>query len=129
MIVVDASVVLEVLLETDGGRQIAPRLRAEQELHAPHLIDLEVAQVLRRYCAWGDLMEERARESLLDFRAMRIVRYPHFMLLDRIWELRHNFTAYDASYVAVAEILDAVLLTRDAALASSRSHRARVELV
>ncbi len=130
MIVVDASAVLEVLLNTRDGAGIAARLfTAGETLHAPHLLDLEVTQVLRRYARSGELTVQRGMQALEDLVDLPLVRYPHEFLLGRIWELRDNVTAYDAAYLALAEALAAPLVTRDAALASSRAHRARVELM
>ena len=130
MIVVDASAVLEVLLNTSDGIGIAARLfRAGETLHAPHLLDLEVAQVLRRFARAGALTAERGSQALEDLVDLPLVRYSHEFLLTRIWELRDHVTAYDAAYLALAEALDATLVTRDEALASSRTHRARVELI
>lgn len=129
MIVVDASAVLEVLLNTRVGARLADRLLAPGEtLHAPHLIDVEVAQVLRRYWRTRELDDARGQEALEDLADLPLTRYPHGLLLPRIWELRDNVTAYDAAYVALAEALDAPLVTLDAALKSSRAHRARIEL-
>ncbi len=129
MIVVDASVALEVLLGTPTGRQAAARLFDRREtLHAPHLIDLEVAQVLRRYCAAGEVTPARAEAALDDLHDLPITRYQHLVLLPRIWELRHNVTAYDAAYLALAEALDAPLVSRDASLAGAPGHHVRVEL-
>jgi predicted nucleic acid-binding protein len=130
MIVVDASALLAVLLRTPDASALEERLLDPQEsLHAPHLIDVEVAQVLRRYAARQELDEERGRiafETLADF---PLRRYSHGLLLPRVWELRNNLTAYDAVYVALAEALDAPLLTRDQRLASAAGHLARIELV
>ena len=127
MIVVDASAILELLLNTREASRVAERLFvAGETLHAPHLLDLEVAQVLRRYAAAGALTDERGDQALEDLGDLPLERYPHNLFLDRIWELRHNLTAYDAAYVALAEALAAPLVTRDAALARVR-HRARVE--
>jgi predicted nucleic acid-binding protein len=129
MIVVDASVVLEVLVGSAVGRRTADRLFARDEsLHAPSLLDVEVLQVIRRYAAAGDLKPSRAREAVADLQDLPITRYPHVDLLPRIWELRHNLTAYDAAYLALAEVLRAPLLTRDAGLARVRG-RTRVELI
>lgn len=126
----DASAALELLLQTDKGRSVAERIAPRDEsLHAPHLIDLEVAQVLRRYVARRQLDERRAREALDDFRDLDLSRYPHDVLLDRIWELRHNASAYDASYLALAEILEAPLLTSDARLAAVADSRAVIEIL
>ena len=130
MIVVDASALLEVLLNTPAGARIGDRLSGTGEtLHTPHLLDLEVAQVLRRYAASGEMDPRRGQQALEDLADVPLVRYPHDLLLSRIWELRHNLTAYDAAYVALAEALAAPLVTRDAALASPSAHRARVELM
>ena len=130
MIVVDASAVIEVLLNTPAGVRVADRLFADGEtLHAPHLLDLEVAQVLRRYALSAELDAARGAQALEDLAALPLSRYPHDVLLPRIWELRHTVTAYDAAYVALAEALAAPLVTRDAALAASRGHAARIELL
>ena len=101
----------------------------EQTLGAPHLLDVEVAQVIRRYAAKGQIEDHRGREALADLAIFPIRRYAHDLLLPRIWELRHNLTAYDAAYVALAEALDAPLLTRDKRLTTAAGHRARIEVV
>ena len=130
MIVVDASAVIEVLLGTRAARLVAERLFVEGEtLHAPHLLDVEIAQVLRRYALARALGSERGAEALEDLADLPITRYPHQPFLFRIWELRYNVTAYDAAYLALAEALAAPLVTRDAKLASAAGHRARIELV
>ena len=130
MIVVDASALIEALLLTPAAKAVEDRLFApEQTLHAPHLIDLEVAQVIRRYAANGDIDSERGRMALADLQDLPLQRYPHDFLLPRIWDLRRNLTAYDAAYVALAEALDAPLLTRDRRLAAAAGHHAQVELV
>lgn len=130
MIVADASVLLEVLLRTPAAAALESRLFAQrQTLHAPHLVDLEVAQVLRRYLRAGELDAERGAQALDDLADLPLTRYPHALFLPRIWELRHQVTAYDAAYLALAEALDAPLLSRDGRLARSRGHRARVEQV
>ena len=129
MIVVDASVVLEVLLGTAAGRRAEERLfDPDAALHAPHLMDVEVAQVLRRYAAAGEIKPGRAAEALDDLADLPITRHEHVLLLPRIWQLRHNATAYDAAYLALADLLDATLMTRDARLARGAKH-ARVELL
>ena len=130
MIVPDASVVLEIVLRTQRGLKIQARLLSSREtLHAPHLIDLEVCQVLRRYLLNRDLTAGRAAEAIEDFQSIRIFRYPHRIFLDRIWELRSNMTAYDAAYVAIAETIGAPLLTSDKRLASTSNHSARIEFI
>jgi len=130
MIVVDASALLEVLLRTPAAKAVERRLfDAEQTLHAPHLLDVEVAQVIRRYAASGEIDNDRGRAALGDLADLPLHRYPHDFLLQRIWDLRNNFTAYDAVYVALAEALDSPLLTRDRRLAAAAGHHARIELV
>ncbi len=130
MIVVDASVILELLLHTRDADAITERLLDPREtLHAPELLDVEVAQVLRRYVHRRELTPDRGLASLDLLGAMPIARYSHRPLLRRIWALRPNLTAYDAAYVALAEGLRATLLTRDAAIARTRGIAARVEIV
>jgi len=129
LIVVDASAMLEVLLGTETGARVEDRLLSRGEsLHAPHLLDVEVAQVLRRYAAGGELTPERGREALMDLVDFPVHRYPHDVLLPRIWELRHNVTAYDAIYLALAETLAAPLVTCDARLGSAPRHTAKIEV-
>lgn len=129
MIVLDASVALEVLLRTPAATRLLDRLFGEaRPIHAPHLLDLEVAQVLRRYAARGQLTIRRGLAALELLAAFPLTRHPHAPLLPRIWALRHRLTAYDAAYVALAEVLGATLLTRDERLARAGGHRARVEL-
>ncbi|HJU16850.1 MAG TPA: type II toxin-antitoxin system VapC family toxin [Stellaceae bacterium] len=130
MIVVDASALIEALLRTPAAEAVEQRLfDARRTLHAPHLLDVEIAQVVRRYAAAGDIDAERGRAALADLADFPLRRYPHDLLLPRIWELRHNLTAYDAAYVALAEALDAPLVTRDRHLAAASGHHARVDLV
>ena len=129
MIVLDASVVLEVLLRTPAATAIDARVFDRREtLHAPHLLDVEVAHVLRRYVSRGELSAERGQLSLELLATFPLRRYSHQALLPRIWALRANLTAYDAAYVALTESLGAVLLTRDEKLARSEGHTARVEM-
>jgi len=130
LIVVDASALIEVLLRTPASIVVESRLFAPgQTLHAPHVLDIEVAQVIRKYAARGEIDAERGRLALNDLGDLRMQRYPHDFLLPRIWSLRNNVTAYDAAYIALAEALNAVLLTRDHRLAGAAGHHARVELV
>ncbi len=127
MIVLDASALLEWLLQTPAGERVRQRIAAES-LHVPHLLDLEVAQVLRRFCAAGLVSSRRAEESLEALREVPLLRHAHAPLLPRIWSLRAHLSAYDAAYVALAEALDAPLLTRDARISAATGHTARVEL-
>ncbi len=130
MIVVDASVVLELLLRTPSAPTIEARLFAPREtLHAPHLLDVEVAQVIRRYAAMGQISGDRGHAALADLNDLALQRYPHGLFLHRIWGLRHNLTVYDATYVALAEALDAVLLTCDRRLAAAAGHHARIDVI
>ena len=130
MIVIDASAIIEVLLNTPASGKVNERLFAGPDtLHAPHLLDLEVAQVLRRYTISGEMSVERSEQALEDLADLPLNRYPHDIFLRRIWSLRRNLTAYDAAYLALAEALDAPLITRDAALARVPGHRARVEVI
>jgi len=92
------------------------------------VIDLEIAQVLRRYVRSTVISAERGAEALTDLVDFPMTRYPHFVLLTRIWQMRHGLTAYDAAYLALAEALDAPLVTRDRALAKVAS-QVRVEVV
>jgi predicted nucleic acid-binding protein len=130
VIVLDASAAVEIILQTQVGVALSGRLLTpESALHAPHLLDVEVAQVLRRFTRHGEVPAERARQALEDLADLPIERYPHEMLLPRIWTLRENLTAYDAAYVALAEILGATLLTRDGRISRVSGHSARVEVV
>jgi predicted nucleic acid-binding protein len=130
VIVLDASAAVEWLLQTQSGVRVARRIFAPREtLHAPHLLDVEVTQALRRYVAAGALSVSRAEEALQDLLDVRVRRYPHVLFLRRVWELRDNLTAYDALYVALAETLDATLVTCDSKIAPAPGHRARVEVI
>ena len=129
MIVLDASAAVDWLLQTSAGQRIEKRIYSRSEsLHSPHLLDLEVAQVLRRLVREATVSPHRANEAIHDLLDLRITRYPHFVLLPRIWQLRHNFSAYDAAYVVLAEKLVATLITRDTRLASASGHAAAIEL-
>ncbi len=115
------------------GAQAGPildRLRRPSEtVHAPHLLDLEIAQTLRGSILRGQITAAHGRQALDAFRDMAITRYAHSPLLPRIWELRATITAYDAAYVALAESLGAPLLTRDGRLGRAPGHRALVEVM
>jgi predicted nucleic acid-binding protein len=129
MIVADASAVIEVLLNTAAGTGIARRLFATEEtVHVPHILDLEVLQTLRKYVR-TDLMDVlRAEQARQNYTDMPLSRYSHTVLMPRIWALRHNWTAYDAAYIALAEALAAPLITCDRGMASP-GHTAKVILV
>lgn len=129
VLVTDASV-LVVALADDGlpGDTVRARLRGEV-LAAPEVVDLEVLSALRRQWAAGALDGRRVGLALADLRDLRLQRVPHQPLLVRCWELRENVSVYDASYVALAEILDATLLTADARLASAPGPRCRIEVL
>ncbi len=131
MTVLDASVVVDLLLRsTRDFDAVAARIAAEApRLAAPHLLDAEVAQVLRRFVRSGDLSPSRATEALIDLDGLPVTRYPHLPLLRRAFSLRENATIYDALYLTLAEALGGPLLTRDRALASVPGHRVRVEVL
>ncbi len=130
MIVLDASALLEVLLNRPAAGAILDRISGEGEsLHVPHILDVEVLQVLRRFSLSGNLDPTRGEEAVKDLLDFPLNRYPHEPLLARAWELRHNLTAYDAVYVALAEALDAPLITRDGKLASATGHAATISLL
>jgi predicted nucleic acid-binding protein len=125
VIVVDASAALSGLLNAG----LARRALGEQQLHAPHLIDSELASALRRRVR-AQQLDADAGWSILDtWRRLGITRYPGVFLLDRIWKLRENVSAYDASYVALAEHLGCALLTADARLSRARGIRCPVTVV
>ena len=130
MIVLDASAAVELLLNTAPGRRLAERIRPPQvSLHAPHLIDLEVAQTLRRYVRNGTISKGRGRLALEHLCMLELNRYSHDALLTRIWALKENVTAYDAAYVALAEALDVPLITGDGKLARTPGIHANFEIV
>ena len=130
MIVADASALIDLLLESEVRTRLEQRLLSREEsLHTPHVVDLEVANTLRRLVLTGVLSSERAEVALADMADLQLNRYPHVELVPRVWELRDTLTAYDAAYVALAEALEATLVTRDARLARSSGHQARIELL
>lgn len=130
MIVLDASAAVDWLLETSAGQRIETRIYSRKEsLHGPHLLEIEVAQVLRHLVRQRTVASRRADEAIDDLMDLPMTRYPHAVLLPRVWQLRHALSAYDALYVALAEVLDAPLLTRDGRIASAPGHHAIVEVV
>lgn len=130
MIVLDASALIELLLWTKRAERVCQRiLDTNESRHAPQLLDIEVAQVIRRYWLAGEIDDSRGIQVMDDLADLPIDRYPHTLLLPRIWQLRGNLTAHDAAYIALAEALDAPLLTCDDRLAAARGHRAQVVLL
>jgi predicted nucleic acid-binding protein len=129
VIVVDASVLVTALAD-DGpdGERSRSRLAGER-LTAPHLIDIEVVSAWRRLAAAGHIGERRAAFARADLRALPIERVPHAPLVERCWELRANLTAYDAAYIALAELIDALLLTADANLAAAPGRTCAIEVL
>ena len=125
MIVVDASAAVSALLNAGPARQAL----AEEQLHAPHLIDPEVANALRRGVVARRIESGDAWTALDRWRRLGMSRYAVFHLLERVWELRENLSAYDASYVALAESLDCTLLTADVRLGLSPGLRCPVTVV
>jgi predicted nucleic acid-binding protein len=125
VIVLDTSALVNVVVNNDP--ELEERIRAE-ELHAPHLVDVELVHALRRLVATEEILDVRATEALANVRRLAIDRYPHGGLVDRMWELRDNFTAHDACFVALSEALGAPLVTSDGRLARAPGHRATIEL-
>ncbi len=130
MIVVDASALVETLLQTNLAARLMKRLfEPSASLHAPHLVDIEVTHALRRLVQREDITAARAEQGLADLSQLHIERYGHQPLTARIWQLRESMTAYDGAYVALAEALDAPLLTCDVKLAHAHGHRASIDLI
>lgn len=128
MLVIDTSAALEALAGADPPAGLIERLASDGDLHAPHLIDVEILHALRRLTLSGDMSDDRAADARTDYAELALVRYPHEPLADRIWQLRHNFTAYDAAFVALAEALASPLVTCDSGLAAARGHQARIDV-
>ena len=125
MIVIDASAAVAGLLAAGPAR----RAMATEQLGAPHLIDSEIAHVFRRQVHTGAIGPGDGWRALDRWRHLEVTRYPVFAILDRVWELRHTLSAYDASYVSIAETLDCALLTADARLARAGGLRCPVTVV
>ena len=127
MIVLDASVVVELLTNGALADSIRNKLaRSDESFLVPHLIDIEVVSAIRRLVAGRRIDPHRREQFLAGLATLPAERYSHTPLIGRIWELRHNFTAYDATYIALAEAMNAALYTSDEKL--SKGHRARVVL-
>jgi Predicted nucleic acid-binding protein, contains PIN domain len=128
MIVLDASVIVELLTNGNVAGALREELsRDDESFAAPHLMDVEVVSALRNLNAAGRIDSHRIAEYLDDLASLPADRYPHAPLLGRMWELRHNFTAYDSAYIALAEALNATLYTTDDKL--RKGHRARVRFI
>jgi predicted nucleic acid-binding protein len=128
VLVVDSSAVLAVLTASDPAPGLVERLAHDSDLHAPHLLDTEFLHALRRMTMNGELSEDRAADARTDFAELAVTRYPHQPLSDRVWHLRPNLTAYDATFIALAEALHTTLVTCDARLTNAPSHQAKIEL-
>ena len=126
--VVDASLIVRLLANRKGDDLLRQRLSGPRAVHAPHLVDAEVASGIRGLLLGGKLDQTRAGEMVDDFTALRIVRHPMQPLLRRVVELRDNFTAYDALYVALSEELHLPLLTADAKFGRAAGHQADVQV-
>jgi predicted nucleic acid-binding protein len=130
LIVPDASAAVELVLRTPRAERIAARaLRPAERLQAPHFIDIEVAQAMRRLVQAKEITATRADVAVSDFEKLVIERHEHRPLLRRVWDLRTSLSAYDAAYVALAEALAAPMLTCDAELARAHGHNAKIEFV
>lgn len=128
MLVVDTSAVVAALVAQPTNQALVDRLRNDGDLHAPHLLDVELLHALRRLVLAGQLSEDRAADVRTDFADLTVVRYGHAPLADRAWELRNHLSAYDATFVALAEALNVPLVTCDARLAGAPGNSTVVEL-
>jgi predicted nucleic acid-binding protein len=125
LIVLDASIVVELIRNGPLVATISRRLaQSDESFIAPHLLDVELMSAVRRLSTTARLDSHRINQVIQQLLALPIERYPHLLLLDRMWELRHNFTCYDAAYIALAEATNSTLYTLDAKLC--KGHRARV---
>ena len=128
MIVIDASAMAEMLMVSEVGKRVADRILAAKHRHVPHLLDIEVTSTLRRFALRKQLAASDVLSAIDDMRKFPMRWHGHAGLLDRVFELRHSLTAYDALYLALAESLEATLVTCDTALSAVPGARAGVEL-
>jgi predicted nucleic acid-binding protein len=128
VLVVDTSAVVAALVARPPNQALVDRLRSDGDVHAPHLLDVELLHALRGLVLAGHLSEDRAADARGDFADLTVVRYGHAPLADRSWELRNNLTAYDATFVALAEALNVPLVTCDARLTGAPGSSAVIEL-
>jgi predicted nucleic acid-binding protein len=128
VLVVDTSAVIAALAGRPPHHEVVDRLAGDGDLAAPHLLDVEFLHALRRLVLGRQLGEDRAADARDDFAALVIARYEHPLVADRVWELRHDLTAHDATFVALAELLGVPLVTCDARLADAPGNRAVTEL-
>lgn len=128
--VVDASAIVDLILGMGPHERLLNRLFIfRPRWHAPHLIDAEVLHAVRGHYLRQTITAERAWEALLMYRSLEIIRHSHHLLITRMWELRDNVSGYDAAYVALAELVRGTLITRDARLAATRGHTARIDYI
>jgi predicted nucleic acid-binding protein len=128
VIVLDTSALIDAVLARPPKPALLTRLSDDGDLHAPHLIDVEILHALRRLALTGAVQEARLEDARTDVDDITLTRYPLGPLGDRVWELRHHLTAYDAVFVALAEVLEAPLITCDRRLARAGGHHAQVEV-
>lgn len=128
MIVIDTSALIDAVLSRPPKAGLLTRLSDDADLHAPHLIDIEILHAFRRLALTKAVHEARLNDARTDIDDITLTRYPLGPLADRVWDLRHHLTTYDAVFVALAEALQAPLITCDRRLARAGGHHARVEV-
>jgi predicted nucleic acid-binding protein len=128
VLVVDTSAVIGALVGRPPDRRLVDRLSIDGDLCAPYLLDVEFLNALGRLVDGRQLGEDRAGDARGDFAALAVTRYEHTLVADRVWELRQGLTDYDATFVALAELLDVPLVTCDTPLADAPGNRAVIEL-
>jgi predicted nucleic acid-binding protein len=128
VIVVDTSALIDAVLARPSKPALLGRLSDDADLHAPHLIDVEILHALRRLALTKAVHEARLDDARADIDDIALTRYPLGPLADRVWDLRHHLTAYDAVFVALAEALEVPLITCDRRLARAGGHHAHVEV-